>query len=106
MYPVVFFDALRVKIREDAVVLNKAIYLELGVLPDGTRDILGLWIENTEGAKFWMKVFNDLKTRGVADIRKRPANPGSPRPMIRRRRVSSDAARARRCGWPCAWAVA
>jgi transposase-like protein len=68
MYPVVFFDALRVKIREDAVVRNKAIYLALGVLPDGTRDILGLWIENTEGAKFWMKVFNDLKTRGVNDI--------------------------------------
>lgn len=68
MYPVVFFDCLRVKIREDAVVRNKAIYLALGILPDGTRDILGLWIENTEGAKFWMKVFNDLKTRGVADI--------------------------------------
>ncbi len=68
MYPVVFFDALRVKIREEGVVRNKAIYLALGVLPDGTRDILGLWIENTEGAKFWMKVFNDLKTRGVADI--------------------------------------
>jgi len=68
MYPVVFFDALRVKIREDAVVRNKAVYLALGVLPDGTRDILGLWIEHTEGAKFWMKVFNDLKTRGVNDI--------------------------------------
>jgi putative transposase len=68
MYPVVFFDALRVKIREDAVVRNKAVYLALGILPDGTRDILGLWIENTEGAKFWMKVFNDLKTRGVGDI--------------------------------------
>jgi transposase-like protein len=68
MYPVVFFDALRVKIREETVVRNKAVYLALGILPDGTRDILGLWIENTEGAKFWMKVFNDLKTRGVADI--------------------------------------
>ena len=68
MYPVIFFDALRVKIREDAVVRNKAIYLALGVLPDGTRDILGLWIEGTEGAKFWLKVFNDLKTRSVADI--------------------------------------
>lgn len=68
MYPVVFFDALRVKIREDAVVRNKAVYLALGVLPDGTRDILGLWIETTEGAKFWLKVFNDLKTRGVGDI--------------------------------------
>lgn len=68
MYPVVFFDALRVKIREDGVVRSKAVYLALGVLADGTRDILGLWIENTEGAKFWMRVFNDLKTRGVGDI--------------------------------------
>jgi len=68
MYPVVFFDALRVKIREDGVVRNKAVYLALGVLADGTRDILGLWIENTEGAKFCMRVFNDLKTRGVGDI--------------------------------------
>ena len=68
MYPVVFFDALRVKIREEGVVRNKAIYLALGVLPDGSRDILGLWIENTEGAKFWMKVFTDLRTRGLGDI--------------------------------------
>jgi putative transposase len=68
MYPVIFFDALRVKIREDNVVRNKAVYLALGVRPDGSRDILGLWIENSEGAKFWMKVFNDLKTRGVHDI--------------------------------------
>ncbi|MCX7692745.1 MAG: IS256 family transposase [Tepidimonas taiwanensis] len=68
LYPVVFFDALRVKIREDGVVRNKAVYLALGVLPHSTRDILGLWIENTEGAKFWMKVFNDLKTRGTQDI--------------------------------------
>ena len=68
MYPVVFFDALRVKIRDNGVVRNKAIYLALGVLPDGTRDILGLWIEGTEGAKFWMRVFNDLKTCGVHDI--------------------------------------
>lgn len=68
MSPVVFFDALRVKIREDAVVRNKAIYLALAVRPDGTREILGLWIEGTEGAKFWMKVFNDLKARGVEDI--------------------------------------
>ena len=52
MYPVVFFDALRVKIREDAVVRSKAVYLALAVLPDGSRDILGIWIENTEGAKF------------------------------------------------------
>jgi transposase-like protein len=68
MYPVVFFDALRVKIREEGVVRNKAVYLALGILADGSRDILGLWIENTEGAKFWMKVFNDLKTRGCNDI--------------------------------------
>lgn len=68
MYPVVFFDALRVKVREDAVVRSKSVYLALGVLSDGTRDILGLWIESTEGAKFWMKVFNDLKTRGCNDI--------------------------------------
>ncbi len=68
MYPVVFFDALRVKIRDEGVVCNKAIYLALAILPDGSRDILGLWIETTEGAKFWMKVFSDLRTRGVQDI--------------------------------------
>jgi putative transposase len=68
VYPVVFFDALRVKTREDNVVRNKAVYLALGVRRDGRREILGLWIETTEGAKFWMKVFNDLKTRGVNDI--------------------------------------
>jgi putative transposase len=59
---------LRVKTREDNVVRNKAVYLALGVRRDGSREILGLWIETTEGAKFWMKVFNDLKTRGVNDI--------------------------------------
>ena len=68
MYPVVFFDALRVKIRDEATVRSKAIYLALAVLPDGSRDILGLWIEQTEGAKFWMKVFSDLKVRGCGDI--------------------------------------
>lgn len=68
MYPVVFFDALRVKIRDDAVVRNKAVYLALGVLPDGTREVLGIWIEQTEGAKFWLKVFNELRSRGVHDI--------------------------------------
>ena len=64
----IFFDALRVKMRDDGLVRNKAVYLALGILPDGSRDILGLWIEHTEGAKFWLKVFNDLKTRGVEDI--------------------------------------
>ncbi|PRF59172.1 IS256 family transposase, partial [Burkholderia multivorans] len=68
MYPVVFFDALRVKIRDEGVVRNKAIYLALGVRRDGTRDVLGLWIEQTEGAKFWLRVVNDLKLRGVQDI--------------------------------------
>src|SRR5438874_3315268 len=68
MYPVVFFDALRVKIRDEAVVRSKAVYLALAVLPDGSRDILGLWIAQPEGARFWMKVFTDLKTRGCHDI--------------------------------------
>jgi putative transposase len=68
MYPVVFFDALRVKIRDEAVVRSKAVYLALAVLPDGSRDVLGIWIEQTEGAKFWMKVFTDLKTRGCQDL--------------------------------------
>jgi transposase-like protein len=68
MYPVVFFDALRVKIRDDGVVSNKAVYLALGIQADGQRDVLGLWIEQTEGAKFWPKVFNELKTRGCQDI--------------------------------------
>ena len=68
LYPVVFFDALRVKIRDEGTVRSKAVYLALGVLADGTRDILGVWIEQTEGAKFWMKVFTELKTRGCADI--------------------------------------
>jgi len=68
MYPVVFFDALRVKIRDEATVRSKAVYLALAILPDGSRDILGIWVEHTEGAKFWMKVFTDLKTRGCHDI--------------------------------------
>ena len=68
MYPVVFFDALRVTIRDEALVRSKAVSLALAVLPDGSRDILGIWIEQTEGAKFWMKVFTDLKTRGCQDI--------------------------------------
>jgi len=68
MYPVVFFDALRLKIRDEGSVKNKAVYLALGVDASGRKDVLGLWIEQTEGAKFWLKVFNDLKTRGTEDI--------------------------------------
>ena len=67
-YPLVFFDALRVKIRDEGLVRNKAVYIALGVQADGTKDILGLWIENTEGAKFWLRVMNELKNRGVGDV--------------------------------------
>jgi len=68
VYAVVFFDALRVKIRDEGTVRSKAVYLALGVRTDGRRDILGLWIEQTEGAKFWLKVFTDLRARGCEDI--------------------------------------
>lgn len=68
LYPVIFFDALRVKIRDEGTVKSKAIYLALGVAPDGTKDVLGLWIEQTEGAKFWLRVMAELKTRGVQDV--------------------------------------
>ncbi len=68
LYMVVFFDALRVKIRDEGVVRNKAVYLALGVRTDGTKEVLGLWIEQNEGAKFWLLVMNELKNRGVDDI--------------------------------------
>jgi putative transposase len=67
-YPLMFFDAIRVKVRDEGFVRNKAIYIALGVLPDGTKEILGIWIEQTEGAKFWLRVVNELKARGVQDI--------------------------------------
>lgn len=67
-YPLVFFDAIRLKIRDEGFVRNKAVYMALGILPDGAKEILGLWIEQTEGAKFWLRVMNELKTRGVQDI--------------------------------------
>lgn len=68
MYPVVFFDALRVKIRDEGTVKNKAVYLALAFQRDGTKDVLGLWIQQSEGAKFWLAVMNELKHRGVEDI--------------------------------------
>lgn len=68
MYPIVYFDALRLKIRDEGTVKNKAVYLALGIRADGRKEVLGLWIEQTEGAKFWLKVFNELKNRGLADI--------------------------------------
>src|SRR6187455_1962823 len=67
-YPLMFFDAIRVKVRDEGFVRNKAIYIALGLQPDGTKEILGIWIEQTEGAKFWLRVVNELKTRGVQDI--------------------------------------
>ncbi|MFT8421716.1 MAG: IS256 family transposase [Gluconacetobacter sp.] len=68
VYPVVFFDALRVKIRDESVVRNKAVHIALGVRADGTKEVLGLWIEQNEGAKFWLRVMNELRHRGVEDI--------------------------------------
>lgn len=67
-YAIVYFDALRVKIRDEGMVRNKAVYLAIGVTCDGDKDVLGLWIEHTEGAKFWLRVMNELKARGVSDI--------------------------------------
>jgi putative transposase len=67
-FPLVFFDAIRVKIRDEGFVRNKAVYIALGIQPDGSKEILGIWIEQTEGAKFWLRVMNELKNRGVADI--------------------------------------
>jgi transposase-like protein len=68
VYPVVFFDAMRVKIRDEGLVRNKAVYIALALNPDGEKDVLGLWIEQSEGAKFWLKVVNELKARGINDI--------------------------------------
>jgi transposase-like protein len=68
IYPIVFFDAMRVKIRDEGLVKNKAVYVALAYNADGEKDVLGLWIEQTEGAKFWLRVVNELKTRGVNDI--------------------------------------
>ena len=68
VYVAVAFDALRVKIRDEGVVRNKAVYLALGVHPDGRKEVLGLWIAQTEGAAFWHRVFSELQGRGVQDI--------------------------------------
>src|SRR4051794_6932554 len=68
VYPIVYFDALMVKVREDRSVKNRACYLALGVTCDGEREVLGLWWQETEGAKFWLAVLNDLRRRGVEDV--------------------------------------
>jgi putative transposase len=67
-YAVVFFDCLRVKIRDEGTVQSKAVYVALGVTRSGTKEVLGLWIEQTEGAKFWHRVMTELQSRGVQDI--------------------------------------
>src|SRR6202007_1866266 len=68
LYPLIFFDAIRIKVRDEGTVRNKAVYVALGVRPDGSKEILGLWIEQSEGAKFWLGVMNELKDPGVEDI--------------------------------------
>src|SRR6202142_1112482 len=68
VYPIVYLDALVVKVRDQGVVRNKAVYIALGVTGAGSKEVLGLWIEQNEGAKFWLKVVNELKNRGVKDI--------------------------------------
>jgi putative transposase len=68
VYPLVFFDALRVKIRDEGLVRNKAVHIALGVRADGGKEILGLWLEQNEGAKFWLRVMTELKNRGVEDV--------------------------------------
>jgi len=68
LYAIVFFDALRVKMRDEGTVRNKAVYLAIGVSADGRKEVLGIWIEQTEGAKFWMRVMSEIKNRGVNDI--------------------------------------
>ena len=68
VYPVIFFDALRVKIRDEGLVRNKAVYVALALTAAGEKEVLGLWIEQSEGAKFWLKVMNDRKTRGLNDV--------------------------------------
>src|SRR3954449_9382164 len=68
VYPLVFFDALRERIRDEGLARNKAVHIALGVRADGTKEILGLWLEQNEGAKFWLRVLNELRNRGVEDI--------------------------------------
>ena len=68
VYPIVYFDALRVKIRDEGVVQNKAVHLAIGVTPLGRKEILGMWTAANEGAKFWLRVMNELQARGVRDV--------------------------------------
>ena len=68
IYPIVYLDAIRVKVRQENRVINKAVYLAIGVNLDGIKEVLGLWTAETEGAKFWLQVVTEIKNRGVQDI--------------------------------------
>jgi transposase-like protein len=68
VYPIVYLDCIVVKIRENQTVINKSIYLALGVNMEGHKDLLGIWVSENEGAKFWLSVLTELKSRGVQDI--------------------------------------
>lgn len=68
VYPIIYLDALQVKVRDGAQVKNKAIYLVIGIHLSGTKEVLGLWIQQTEGAKFWLQIVTELRNRGVQDI--------------------------------------
>jgi putative transposase len=68
LYPIVYFDALYVKMRDGGQVQNRAVYVALGVNMDGAKEVLGLWTSGNEGAKFWLQVLTDLKSRGVRDV--------------------------------------
>lgn len=68
LYPIMYLDALQVKVKDQNQVVNKAIYLAIGVTMDGLKEILGLWVSQTEGAKFWLQILTELKNRGIKDI--------------------------------------
>lgn len=68
VYPIMYLDAVRVKVRHNGAVINKAVYLAIGVTLDGQKDVLGMWVAETEGAKFWLQVVTELRNRGVRDI--------------------------------------
>jgi len=68
LYPIVYMDAVRVKVRDNGHIMNKAVYLALGITTAGLKEVLGLWVAATEGAKFWLQVVTELKNRGVQDI--------------------------------------
>src|SRR5262249_51986294 len=67
VYPILYFDALFVKSRQEGPVQTKAVYLALGVTMDGDKELLGMWLSESEGAKFWLMVFTELHKRGVQD---------------------------------------